>query len=264
MTEKSLPNRSLPRPTPSGSRPPLSRSSVAVSLATLAGRRRASGVTIGPRPDPFGRGGHRRQRDPRVGHVHHGLLPAQAVPDEDSVPAGPLRLGREARDDPWSASSSKSGTNSPERVPGNVTRPRRPDSGTGSRTCTSHRFAGTVRRRLDRLADDAPSHLWANDVDRRDGKQRLLERRPVGELVGDLDLVRALGSESRLTNVFLEHSRLAGRGRSALSWLQHAQRLEDRVDLAILDPAPSCRSRSPPLRVTRRGSARAATKSAAN
>jgi hypothetical protein len=39
---------SLPRPTPSVSLPPLSRSRVAVSRATLAGRRRASGVTIGP------------------------------------------------------------------------------------------------------------------------------------------------------------------------------------------------------------------------
>ena len=37
-----------PRPTPSVSRPPLSRSSVAVSRATLTGLRRASGVTIGP------------------------------------------------------------------------------------------------------------------------------------------------------------------------------------------------------------------------
>ena len=38
-------NWSPPRPTPRMRRPPLSRSSVAVSLATLAGRRRASGMT---------------------------------------------------------------------------------------------------------------------------------------------------------------------------------------------------------------------------
>ena len=37
-----------PRPTPSTSRPPDSRSRVTVSLATFQGRRRASGVTIGP------------------------------------------------------------------------------------------------------------------------------------------------------------------------------------------------------------------------
>jgi hypothetical protein len=49
VTENSLAKRSLPRPTPSVSRPPESRSSVAVSLATLTGRRRASGVTMGPR-----------------------------------------------------------------------------------------------------------------------------------------------------------------------------------------------------------------------
>jgi hypothetical protein len=48
VIEYSFPNSSLPRPTPSVSLPPLSRSSVAVSLATLTGRRRASGVTIGP------------------------------------------------------------------------------------------------------------------------------------------------------------------------------------------------------------------------
>ena len=48
VIEYSLPNSSLPRPTPSVSLPPLRRSSVAVSLATLTGRRRASGVTIGP------------------------------------------------------------------------------------------------------------------------------------------------------------------------------------------------------------------------
>ena len=48
VIENSLPNWSLPRPAPSVSRPPLSRSSVAVSRATFTGRRRASGVTIGP------------------------------------------------------------------------------------------------------------------------------------------------------------------------------------------------------------------------
>jgi hypothetical protein len=40
--------RSLPAPTPSTSRPPLSRSSVTVSRASWCGRRRASGVTSGP------------------------------------------------------------------------------------------------------------------------------------------------------------------------------------------------------------------------
>jgi hypothetical protein len=48
VIESSFPDRSVPRPTPSVSRPSLSRSSVAVSLATLTGRRRASGVTLGP------------------------------------------------------------------------------------------------------------------------------------------------------------------------------------------------------------------------
>jgi hypothetical protein len=42
------PKLSLPSPTPGVSRPSLSRSSVAVSRATLAGRRRASRVTMGP------------------------------------------------------------------------------------------------------------------------------------------------------------------------------------------------------------------------
>jgi hypothetical protein len=50
-------------------------------------------------PDSLGGGGHRCQRDPRVGHVDHGLLVAQVVPDEHSVPARLLRLGRQARDD---------------------------------------------------------------------------------------------------------------------------------------------------------------------
>jgi len=48
VIESSFPDRSLPRPTPSVKRPPLSRSRVVVSLATLTGRRLASGVTIGP------------------------------------------------------------------------------------------------------------------------------------------------------------------------------------------------------------------------
>jgi len=48
VIENSLPNSSLPSPAPNVSLPPLSRSSVAVSLATFTGRRRASGVTIGP------------------------------------------------------------------------------------------------------------------------------------------------------------------------------------------------------------------------
>ena len=47
--ENSRPNRSLPSPAPSTSRPPLSRSSVTVSRASLPGRRRGSAVTIGPR-----------------------------------------------------------------------------------------------------------------------------------------------------------------------------------------------------------------------
>jgi hypothetical protein len=42
------PLRSEPAPTPSTSRPPLSRSSVTVSRASSCGRRRASGVTSGP------------------------------------------------------------------------------------------------------------------------------------------------------------------------------------------------------------------------
>src|SRR5829696_3178233 len=64
VIEYSLPNSSLPRPTPSVSLPPLSRSSVAVSLATLTGRRRAASRPPPPRrrdvpPAPGRRAGRR-------------------------------------------------------------------------------------------------------------------------------------------------------------------------------------------------------------
>jgi len=49
-------------------------------------------------PDSLCGRGHRCQRDPRVGHVDHGLHVAQVVPDEDSVPARLVRLGGQACD----------------------------------------------------------------------------------------------------------------------------------------------------------------------
>jgi hypothetical protein len=63
----------------------------------LTGRRRASGVTIGPKAHARGGGGDRRQRDPRVGHVDNRLSPAHVVPHEDPVPADLLRLAGETR-----------------------------------------------------------------------------------------------------------------------------------------------------------------------
>ena len=52
----------------------------------------------GAEPHPFGGGGDRRQRDPRVGHLPDRRPPAQVVPDEDPVPAGLLRLGGQTGD----------------------------------------------------------------------------------------------------------------------------------------------------------------------
>ena len=57
-----------PSPAPKTSRPPLSRSSDAVSRATFHGRRRASGVTSAPiRIRSVDARRRRRERDPRVG-----------------------------------------------------------------------------------------------------------------------------------------------------------------------------------------------------
>ena len=98
MPENSRPNRSLPSPTPSTSRPPLSRSSVTVSRATLAGRRRASGVTIGPSRSRSVDRGRRGQRDPRVGHLADRRAPVHVVPDEEAVPARLLGLGGQPDD----------------------------------------------------------------------------------------------------------------------------------------------------------------------
>ena len=98
VIENSPPYWSLPKPTPSVSRPPLSRSSVAVSRATFTGRRRASGVTIGPS----------RTRSVAVataasvihGFRHRGdrFLPAHVIPHEHPVPAGGLRLNGQPGD----------------------------------------------------------------------------------------------------------------------------------------------------------------------
>src|SRR5215207_424022 len=116
VIEYSFPNSSLPRPTPSVSLPPLSRSSVAVSLATLTGRRRASGVTIGP------------SRTPAVAvaiaaSVIHGSATSTTgsrqrtwshtkTPCQPASSASPARRATSA----GSASWSKSGTNRPERM----------------------------------------------------------------------------------------------------------------------------------------------------
>src|SRR6516165_8819987 len=83
VIEYSPANRSLPRPTPSVSRPPLSWSSVAVSRATFTGRRRDHR----PEPDAFGGGGDRRQRDPWIRDREDRLRPAHVIPHEQPVPA---------------------------------------------------------------------------------------------------------------------------------------------------------------------------------
>ena len=81
---------------PRVSRPPLSRSSVTVSRATLvagAGGRRDHRAEA----QALRRGGDRRKRDPRVRHLPYRCGPAQAIPNEEPVPAGRLRLGRQPR-----------------------------------------------------------------------------------------------------------------------------------------------------------------------
>ena len=77
-----------PRPTPRISRPSLRRSRDAVSRASLAGRRRGSAATIGPRRIRDGRLGDRREGDPRVRDLQRpGRIDEQVVPDEEPVPA---------------------------------------------------------------------------------------------------------------------------------------------------------------------------------
>jgi hypothetical protein len=70
--------------------------------------------------DALGRDRDRCKRDPRVGDVHHGLGPAKLVPDEYAVP--PASSASEARlaTTRGSASSSKRGTKSAERIPGTL------------------------------------------------------------------------------------------------------------------------------------------------
>ncbi len=53
----------------------------------------------GPEPDPPGRRGDCRQRDPRIGNRQDRLVPAHVISDEHPVPAGLLRLNRQPRDD---------------------------------------------------------------------------------------------------------------------------------------------------------------------
>ena len=109
-SSSSLPNSSLPSPTPSVSRPLLSRSRVAVSRATLAGRRRASGVTIGPSRMPLRGGGHRGQRDLRVGDLAARARASARGPRRTRRPSRPPRPRRPgAAASAGSASSSKSG-----------------------------------------------------------------------------------------------------------------------------------------------------------
>lgn len=52
-----------------------------------------------PEPDPPGRRGDCRQRDPRIRHRQDRLVPAHVIPHEHPVPAGLLRLNRQPRDD---------------------------------------------------------------------------------------------------------------------------------------------------------------------
>ena len=52
-----------------------------------------------PESDPLGGCRDRRQRDLGVPHRRHRLAPADVVPDEESIPAGLLRLAGETRDD---------------------------------------------------------------------------------------------------------------------------------------------------------------------
>ena len=84
-----------PRPAPKIRRPPQSRSSVAVSRATLAGRRRDSGVTITPSLIALRGHGDRGQRDPRVDRRPARVAVLQVVPEEEAVPA--RRSARPAR-----------------------------------------------------------------------------------------------------------------------------------------------------------------------
>ena len=87
-----------PRPTPRTSRPPLSRSSDAVSRASFHGLRRGRAATIGPRRIRCVGLGDRRDRDPRVGDVERpGGVDQDVVPDEEAVPAGILGAHARAR-----------------------------------------------------------------------------------------------------------------------------------------------------------------------
>src|SRR5215207_5261943 len=211
VIEYSLANRSLPRPTPSVSRPPLSRSSVAVSRATLTGLRRASGVTIGPS----------RIRSVAVAiaaSVIHGSATSTTGSRQRTwsqantpfQPASSASAARRAAID-GSASSSKSGTKSPERMRGTLR--DRGDQVPEPVLEAVGAVAAPERLGVGLGRPDRPLGLVRFDaVDRRDGEQRPLEGRPVGELVGDLDLVSTLGDEPRGPSELLEHSGLAGRG----------------------------------------------------
>ena len=103
----------LPIPTPRERQPPLSTSNVAVSRATLTGRRRGSGVTMGPSRSRSGAAAI------AASLTHESAtgawrLPTQVVPHEDIVPAGRLRVGARPTTANGSASSSNSGSDTPD------------------------------------------------------------------------------------------------------------------------------------------------------
>ena len=92
---------SLPIPTPSTSRPPLSRSSVTVSRASWCGRRRGTGVTSGPMITRSVTIATAASTTHGSASARTGVLVGDVVPHEEPVPParlGPLRqLGDEPR-----------------------------------------------------------------------------------------------------------------------------------------------------------------------
>ncbi|GAA3646479.1 hypothetical protein GCM10022267_36430 [Lentzea roselyniae] len=60
-------------------------------LGRLGRSAAGQGCDHGAEPEAFGGSGDRGQRDPRVGHVPDRCPPAQVVPHEHAVPAGPVR-----------------------------------------------------------------------------------------------------------------------------------------------------------------------------
>ena len=94
-------------------RPPLRWSRVARCLATTAGRRRDSGVTMVPIRIRDGRGRDRAEQHPRVVHVDQ-VVPPQVVPEEEPVP--PVGLGRAGASRTTTAGSVNGGTLSAKRI----------------------------------------------------------------------------------------------------------------------------------------------------